>query len=99
MSIGITIENIAGPVRASVPTVNTGTLDGKTGAGGNAAGTQAGAAGAQANSGQLVGQLAPGFSIVVLQVLNDHGTVVATVPTSQQLAAYRNGTATPPSTQ
>lgn len=45
-------------------------------------------------SGQI--QLTPGVTVVVLELLNDKGAVTATIPSAQQLAAYRNGTAIPP---
>ena len=41
--------------------------------------------------------LTPDFTVVVLELRNAQGAVVTTVPSAQQLAAYRNGTATPPS--
>ncbi len=40
--------------------------------------------------------LAPGFTVVVLELRNEQGQIITTVPNAQQLAAYRNGTATPP---
>jgi hypothetical protein len=95
MSIGLVIENIAGSVRESPPAVvETGLVDKSS------QGTAASTPGNPPNpseplSGQA--QLTPGFSVVVLQLLNEQGAVVTTIPSAQQLAAYRNGTAAPPS--
>jgi hypothetical protein len=99
MSLALVIENIAGSPRQLVPAAEAGTPAGKTPAGsqvslGQAVATSDHAVVNEPASGQI--QLTPAFSVVVLQLLNEQGNVVATVPTAQQLAAYRNGTATPP---
>jgi hypothetical protein len=99
MSLALVIENIDGSLRQLAPAAEAGTLAGKTAAESRLSAGQAVATADQAGfneptSGQI--QLTPGFSVVVLQLLNEQGNVVATVPTAQQLAAYRNGTATPP---
>ena len=97
MSIAISIENFTGALRQA-PTVNTANSGGVNVAGGQsranaATGIQAGSANEPASSSP---QLSPGFTVVVLQLLNQQGAVVSTIPTQQQLNAYRNGTAPPP---
>lgn len=89
MSLGLVIENIAGSIR-QLPLPEAGGAAGNTDAGKAAPE----ASGAEPGSGQA--QLSPGFTVVVLQLLNEQGAVVSTIPSAQQLAAYRNGTATPP---
>ncbi len=99
MSISLTIANIPGSLRQSAAvTANAGSAYDTSAASGSAAKHSASATqavSAQPLSGQS--QLTPSFSVVVLELLNDKGAVIATTPTAQQLAAYRNGTATPPS--
>jgi len=90
MSLSIVIANIAGPVRQSAQAPPAAT-----------AGTEAGIAPVtvSALSPAIVAsqpRLASNLTVVVLQLLNEQGAVTATIPSAQQLAAYRAGTAVPP---
>ena len=94
MSIGLVIADISGSVRQ--PAAATGS---------ERLAEVPAAAAAPTQTGQSVlndplssqAALTPGFTVLVLELLNDKGAVVSTVPTAQQLAAYRNGTSTPAS--
>ena len=94
MSIGLLIANIAGGAR-TLPAANA--VAGENGPSETApvAAAPSPSALIEPLSGQA--QLTPGFTVLVLELLNDKGAVTATIPSAQQLAAYRNGTATPPS--
>jgi len=108
MSLAIVIANIAGPVRQS-PTAIAAAANAS--APSAVAGVDAAAAApgtANSNSTETVAASAPAlaaaqpqltsnFTVVVLQLLNEQGVVTATIPSAQQLAAYRAGTATPQS--
>ncbi len=101
MSLGIVIANIAAPLRQSPVGPAASSLI----AAPAASGADAAAAGAStANETVLASsvaagsqQLASGFTVVVLQLLNEQGIVTSTIPSAQQLAAYRAGTAVPQS--
>jgi hypothetical protein len=99
MPINLVIANFAGSVRETAPAAEAAVPA-----------VPAGHADAQASSttavpaSQPVGDvpsnppgLTPAFTLVVMELLNEHGTVIATVPSQQQLAAYREGLAIPPS--
>ncbi len=88
MSIGLVIANITGSLRPAAAL--TGSVLSTTGSV-----TAAGSQNTHANPLPGLSQLTPGFSVVVLQLMNEEGTVTATIPSAQQLAAYRNGTVTP----
>jgi hypothetical protein len=90
MSLGIAIANIAGPVRqlpAPIPAAAIGEA--------SAAANTTKAPSAPPAIGASQPQLASNFTVVVLQLLNEQGVVTATIPSAQQLAAYRAGTAVP----
>jgi hypothetical protein len=93
MSLGIVIANIARPLRQSVeaPAAAVGEPAGAGGSIANA--TVSGGAPAIAATQP---QLASNLTVVVLQLLNEQGVVTATIPSAQQLAAYRAWTAVPP---
>jgi hypothetical protein len=95
MSIGLVIANIGGSVR-QLPPVSADVLSvpDKNPSGSAAPEAVTPSASREPASGQT--QLTPGFTVVVLQLLNEQGAVVSTIPSAQQLAAYRKGTATPP---
>ncbi len=95
MSLGIVIANIAGPLRQSAAAPVASHAE-------DTAGTRADIANATVSSqappiAASQPQLASNLTLVVLQLLNEQGVVTATIPSAQQLAAYRAGTAVPPS--
>ena len=93
MSLGIVIANIAGPVRQSAEPAAAIVEEAAGAGGGGANATVSGRAPAIAASQP---QLASNLTVVVLQLLNEQGVVTSTIPSAQQLAAYRAGTAVPP---
>ncbi len=103
MSLGIVIANFAGPVRqsptAGVSAATAAAASDAVNAAPNAANgisneTVSAAVPALAASQP---QLTSNFTVVVLQLLNEQGVVTATIPSAQQLAAYRAGSAVPQS--
>jgi hypothetical protein len=91
MSLGIVIANIAGPLRqAEAPAVSVAAEP--TGPNTENATVSARSPAVAASQPQLASNL----TVVVLQLLNEQGVVTATIPSAQQLAAYRAGTAVPP---
>jgi len=91
MSLGIVIANIAGPLRqAEVPAAAVAADT----AGPSIANATVSAPTPAVGAGQP--QLASSLTVVVLQLLNEQGVVTSTIPSAQQLAAYRAGTAVPP---
>jgi hypothetical protein len=91
MSLGIVIANIAGPLRQAEAPAAAVAAD--TAGSGNANATVLARPPA---IGASQPQLASNLTVVVLQLLNEQGVVTATIPSAQQLAAYRAGTAVPP---
>jgi hypothetical protein len=94
MSLGIVIANIAGPVRQSAEAPAAVVAEA-------AAGAEPGIANATVSQrapaiAASQPQLASNLTLVVLQLLNEQGVVTSTIPSAQQLAAYRAGTAVPP---
>jgi hypothetical protein len=88
MSLGIVIANIAGPVRQSA-------LAPQSAAPNVASNTASETVSAASPAITSQPQLASNFTVVVLQLLNEQGVVTSTIPSAQQLAAYRAGTAVP----
>jgi hypothetical protein len=94
MSLGIVIANIAGPVRQSPEAPAAAIVEEAAGAGGG--GANATVSGRASAIAATQPQLASNLTVVVLQLLNEQGVVTSTIPSAQQLAAYRAGTAVPP---
>jgi F0F1-type ATP synthase membrane subunit c/vacuolar-type H+-ATPase subunit K len=95
MSLGIVIANIAGPVRQSAEAPAAAIAEGAAGAGSGIANATVSQHAPAIAASQP--QLASSLTLVVLQLLNEQGVVTSTIPSAQQLAAYRAGTAVPPS--
>jgi hypothetical protein len=101
MSIGLVIANISGSIRQPpAVTAGNGVTDNQSSQAITGSASAKQASGGLPAANQLASSpshLTPGVTIVVLELLNGKGTVTATIPSAQQLAAYRNGTASPPS--
>jgi hypothetical protein len=95
MSLGIVIANIAGPVRQSPAAPLAPVAEDAAGATPSIANATVSAFSPAIAASQP--QLASNLTVVVLQLLNEQGVVTSTIPSAQQLAAYRAGTAVPPS--
>jgi hypothetical protein len=94
MSLGIVIANIPAPFRQPAEAPATAVAE-------DAAAAEPGIANATVSPrppalAASQPQLASNLTVVVLQLLNEQGVVTATIPSAQQLAAYRAGTAVPP---
>jgi hypothetical protein len=100
MSLGILIANITGSLRQSASPSSVAAFSAGNVATGAAAAKTNTASAQPSSSAPAIGasqpQLTPNFTVVVLQLLNEQGVVTSTIPSTQQLAAYRAGTAVPP---